>query len=283
MKYRIIRLSKPVFIALFAVLATLLFFACSGVNPDNDPEKKERELIRSKQILSITEWKAVFFAGVKQKEFPVHIRKFDKTGLLKNEVLFTHDSIPDCFVKYWYNAAGNMDSCIALNADSSLLYRVVILYNEKGERRDYYFYLPDGTYKYRNVSAYDDKGKLKELSWYWPEGFKAKNVFEYKQGRLIKDSEFGPGGEFRYRWEYNYDTAGNKISSVQTYPDEKVHSSIQYTYNASGQLIEEIHMNATEFQSRTIYQYDTKGLMSAKQDLSASGRIISASRFEYQK
>lgn len=264
-------------------LATMVFVACSGVSPQNDPEKKERELIRSNHILSIIELKATFFAGVKQKEFPVHLRKFDKTGLLKNEVLFTHDSLPDSFVSYWYNTSDNMDSCIALNADSSLLYRVVILYNEKGQRRDYYFYLPDGSYKYRNVSTYDDTGKLKELSWYWPDGFKAKNVYEYKQDRLIKDTEFGPGGEFRYRWDHNYDASGNKILSIQTYPDDKVTSRIEYNYNASGQLIEEVHLNGTEFQSRTAYHYDSKGLLSAKEELSASGRIISASRFEYKK
>ena len=271
------------FSILIVFLAILVFYACSGVSPQNDPEKQERKIVFDNQIQSITEWKSSFFAGVKQKEFPVHFRKFDKTGLLKNEVLFTHDSLPDSFVSYWYNTSDNMDSCIALNADSSLLYRVVILYNEKGRRRDYYFYLPDGSYKYRNVSTYDDTGKLKELSWYWPDGFKAKNVYEYKQDRLIKDTEFGPGGEFRYRWDHNYDASGNKILSIQTYPDDKVTSRIEYNYNASGQLIEEVHLNGTEFQSRTAYHYDSKGLLSAKEEMSASGRIISASRFEYKK
>lgn len=283
MNYRNSRFTRPVFIPLFAVFAILLFIACSGVSPEKDPEKNERELIRVNHIQGITEWKAGYFAGVKQKEFPVHVRSFDNTGLLINEVLFTHDNTPDCFVKYWYNTSGGMDSCVALNADSSLLYRVVILYNEKGQRRDYYFYLPDGTYKYRNVSSYDDKGKLNELSWFWPEGFKAKNIFEYKQDRLIKDTEFGPGGDFRYRWDHNYDTSGNKILSIQTYPHDKVTSRIEYKYNASGQLIEEVHLNGTEFQSRTAYHYDSTGLLSAKEELSASGRIISTSRFEYKK
>ncbi|HRH66478.1 MAG TPA: hypothetical protein PLU53_09295, partial [Bacteroidia bacterium] len=112
--------------------------------------------------------------------------------------------------------------------------------------------------------------------------FKAKNIFEYKDDLKISDTEYGPNGEFRYTWKYQYDPAGRMTVAEQVYPEQLVNAKRMYTYNPSGQLTEEKHENRSVFQRHSRYTYDENGLMNTSQDLSATGRVLSRSRFVYE-
>ena len=258
------------------------FYACAMGSKEPGEEKAERELISRNKIEKATEYSASIFGGIKQKEMLVHERTFDTDGKLMTELKFIPDSILDCSIVHAYTNTGNLDSTIARNADGSLLYRVKITYDDTDRRKEFFFYLPDGTYKYRNVSVYASSGQLAERSWYWPDGFKAKNVFVYENKRKISDTEIGPKGEFRYTWNYSYNKAGLLVEAIQLYPDSLVSAKVIYNYDSAGQMTEEQHENRSEFQSRSVYSYNSNGLLVLRVDFSASGRPIAEHRFAYE-
>lgn len=260
----------------------LLSISCMDSAPVLSDEMIERELMRKNHICKWTEFKAITFAGIKQNEFPVFIREFYSDGKVRSEKQFSKDSLLDCLTSLYYNTAGNLDSTIALNADSSLLYRILIDYDEKGRRKELFFYLPDGTYKYRNVSEYNSENQLMVLSWYWPDGFKAKNVYLYSGSKLMSDTELGPGDVFHYVWNYVYDSGGHLVLAEQRYPDRQINSRILYKYDDAGNRISEIHENRTGFQSRIEYSYNTAGLRMSAREFSASGRVTAEHRYDYE-
>jgi hypothetical protein len=256
--------------------------SCSNINHTLTDEEKERTLVLNYKIKTITELRTSVFNGVNQPEKFSRIKHFDSNGFLTSETDYKMDGSPDDFLNYEYDNSGNLVLIKAFNPDSSLLFRETRSYDKNKSRKEFYFFLPDGTYKYRNIATYDSEGRMKELAWYWPTGFKSKNVYQYDDGKKISDEEFNPEGALTYKWIYKYDDKENLIEATQYSPLENINRKIIYEYNNSDQLIRQTNYVGAEIQNSISFFYDEKKLLLSKTELSASKRVTSIIRYQYE-
>lgn len=273
-----------VFASVVYIFPLILFSSCSGGDHLQQKDEKEQEafLLRTHHVKACTEFTTVYLLGRKQAEHPSHYRQFDKQGNMLYEVNLNSRGDTVCTIRHSYSEANLRTLSVALNLDGSLLYRETLTYDEKGRREELIFYLPDGTYKYRNVSAYDQQGNLAELSWFWPEGFKAKNTYQYKDGKKISDTETGPQGDFRYKWQFRYDSKGCLAEAVQYYPGEKINTKVTYEYDDRQRLFRQVNYNGESVQMSSEYQYNEKGLKSLRSEYSSNGKLHEVTRYVYE-
>ena len=237
--------------------------------------------MQKNKVKSLTENKTIFLLGVEQKSNLNQFIQFDKSGSRVKEIQYKEDGSIDCINTIGYNSDGNLIFKKGINADSSIVYKVTVSYDENKNRKELFFYLPDGTYKYRTISTYDRDGRMTELSWYWPTGFKSKNQYQYIGRRKIKDTEYDPQGKFTYVWEYEYDEKGNVISAKQFYPHNIINGKITYEFNKDNLLIKQVNYFGESIQGILTFEYDNKELLSTKTEYNSKGSVSAKYTYQY--
>jgi len=245
--------------------------SCTHKNHVQTEEEKLHETALKNKIKSITEYRMETHLGINQKEFPSDVQLFNEDGFKTKEIIYKTDGSIDFTIMHEYDKAGNLIISKAVNTDSSLLFRQVRSYDSHNNRKELYFYLPDGSYKYRNIASYDREGKIKELAWYWPEGFKSKNIYAYDGRKKTGDTEYGPHGELRYRWVFQYDENGNLTEAIQYSPGNETNTKVTYEYDSHNRITKKTNYIGVSIQSIIKYEYGKNDLPAARTESNSNG------------
>lgn len=270
---------------IFNITISMLLVSSSSCKQEKKTqtiEEQEHQLALDNDIKSIKEYQSVFLGDAPQKELCSHETFFNEDGNKTKEMNYSTEDDKGTVITYDYDKHGHKVSSKAIYPDGSILFTTTLNYYEDGNRKELYFYLPDGTYKYRNTATYDNKGDLINLKWYWPTGFKAENKYVYIDRKMTENSEYNSEGKFLYRWIYNYDKRDNLIEAIQYYPNNQINSKIIYVYNNKNLLIKQDNLVGESIQNTVLFEYNNKNLLSKKEDYTASGKISTTSRYEYE-
>ena len=263
-------------------LIFLVIFLCACSSVTKTDQEKERELIVSNNIKSITEYATILHLGIEKKEQLHRIKLFNTKGFIIKETIFSADDSIESIVTYEYDKDDNLVLSTSMNADSGILFIETRTYDEKNNRKELYFYLPDGTYKYRNSASWDNKGRMIELDWYWTDGLSAKITYAYDGMKMIEKAEYNSAEKLQFKWRYKYDARENIIQAIQYYPNNIINSKITYEYNKYNQMIKQSYYNGESIHKMVTFAYNKSNLLSAKTEYSPSGRISIKYRNQYE-
>lgn len=108
---------------------------------------------------------------------------------------------------------------------------------------------------------------------------------------VIEENRLGPDGSLFSRTTYRYDASGHLVEENRFQPHTQNHFRWDYTYDKMGLQTEELHylihsgMNPDHplksLNSRKVFLYDKKGVLTKETDYDDSGNIVSNKHFEY--
>ena len=186
----------------------------------------------------------------------------------------------------------------------------VIAYDDRGLKTTESHYLGDGVLDYRTLYEYDSAGFLIRATDYENDGSshggtlyendEAGNCIkrtlysdditlwvitaEYDpQQRMIRETWYN-SGEKLYKWqEYEYDAAGNRITSTM-YVDGEARQRLEYEYDARGNAIRRAEYDREgSLDSTLIYEltFDAQGKLTEQVTRYSNGKAPDTVRYEY--
>lgn len=174
--------------------------------------------------------------------------------------------------------------------------------------RDITYFDADGTYNFSMQYQYDDFGNEIERVYTYDDResdtYKTEYVYD-QNGNAIKKIEYDSDGDISriYTYEYDlannltiynqynqyerlqgstrhtYDEKGNKIQTVETDNEGTESRRIEFCYDESGRVIEELTTTVFGVDGRS-YEYDDKGQL-VHEYLSIDGRVFSYYEYQY--
>jgi len=191
--------------------------------------------------------------------------------------------------EYSYNDNGTRKSVSHHIADGTITKTVDILFDERGNEIQSYYYVSDSGLLGRTTNEYDDDGQIVKSCHYDHETDKLESyyIIEYNaQGQKIKSTNFSPDGEI---WaydltEYTYDGKVAKIShyyssynwavdAVEEPTFELSHYYV-YEYNELGKLTKYSSFNRDgECDWYEINEYDDNGKLIKQLEYNGDGTL----------
>ncbi len=112
-----------------------------------------------------------------------------------------------------YDGEGNLTKQIQTSSDTTLLSEVI--FSEQGRVFEQINYQEDGSVASRDIVSLDEQDNVTESIGYTPDG-ENKTTYEYNEDGLILSESFEMDGFATvYRYEYEFDDAGNWIKQIQ--------------------------------------------------------------------
>lgn len=110
--------------------------------------------------------------------------------------------------------------------------------------------------------VYDDQGNKIEKNIIRPGGraeFVGQILYLYKNGRMVGETEYSTTGDLIINKNFEFDSNGNTIKEIRTYPKAKS-SERTFEYDNTGNMIgKKIFYSSGDLSQGFVYNYDNKG------------------------
>lgn len=183
---------------------------------------------------------------------------YDDYGFLVGKQVRTHD------------ANGNLIESVLSNPKGVVMERWAYAYAD-GKLAQIVGYDGQGNVRLREVNAYDEDGRLRETTYHAGKEAAGKTVYSYDgQGRVSELAFYLADGSRAvapvgpclgaHRMVSTYDAMDRPLKVVAYDPDGTLRRSWQYSYNANGQIVEDIREDAwSRMTFAYTYEYDSHG------------------------
>jgi hypothetical protein len=147
---------------------------------------------------------------------------------------------------------------------------------------------------FTSVFTRDLSGKLTEgVEYDANKNMAFKWIYTHDEAsEVIEERRFDPSGTFFSRTTYRYDMGGNLVEENRFPPHSKNHFRWIHKYDAAGRHIEESHFMirsgitpehlVQSLNSRRIFVYDKKGVLTEEARYDGLGKIISKKHYSYE-
>ncbi len=137
-----------------------------------------------------------------------------------------------------------------------------------------------------NEYQYDSKGNAIKETTHSYDGTVYETVFEYdSNGNITREiSRYSDGSVYEFKYDYTYDSKGNRVSGVRYYNDGRTTTAVwmKYEYDGAGNLKKETE----EFSDGRVYEYkyeyNSDGNLK-KKTAYENGYELSRTEYEYTK
>ena len=223
----------PFFILLSAQIAqTQVVNTERVIQPQNATVKGPVKSIRISSYLNMGDQDAV----VKYNEFPLFDFRYDEAGNLLEEVRYETDGHPYQKTTYERSADGLLQKSVETDLDNN--------------RQAITTYSPDGSFQ---VAYLDTAGNIQE--------FQEVHFNPGEKTELFRKTD----GSIAWGIKYKLDEHGNAIQQKEFFDEEEMNAEDgyelihRYTYNASGQVTEQLSLDDGEFVGKEVFIYDGLG------------------------
>jgi hypothetical protein len=266
--------------AIYIPIALLLLVSCSKVN---NSKRTESDIYSANKIKTKTEYISRINLGIEEKEHVKEIKEFNSKGLATKETIYKNDGSLQTITTFEYDPDNNLIKTRKVSKDSSFLVKYISSYDAKNHLTEQYCYeeSENGPFLYHKVFGYDGNGKLMTVNWYWPTGKRAVDKYIYEGNNAKEFTESNSYGDLLFKWTYKYDNRNNLIESIQYYDSVAINAKIVYVYNPNNEMVKQTKYNKTVVDYTAAYEYDDKGLLTAKTEFALSGKAMAKYKYKY--
>ncbi len=165
--------------------------------------------------------------------------------------------------KIKYDEQGNEIEVIYYNADGSLDWKTITLYNAKGNKIESWEHFSNKKIKSNKYTyQYDNSDNLIEINKSKSDGtliWKSTLIYN-KKGKLIEKKRYKSDGSLENKFTHKYDSLGNETKLSNYDASGALNWFSTYQYDENKNVIEEQHYNSSgELDTRVNFKFDCQG------------------------
>ena len=181
-----------------------------------------------------------------------------------------------------YDEKGNLLTEFYKSNDGLAGYGSAFTYDEKGNKLTYKAYDNSGKVVGTEEYTYNEAGQLISQKSRNDDSYPVDSAYTYNENGLLikKVNTYPENPESAFWFVYSYDSKGNLVKEewINIQGDEKSpHSHIDFTYDANGNKLSEIHSNGI----KTEWTYDDRGNMLSESQYDSDGFAMLSTIYTY--